>query len=226
MRKIVYTLLFTALTLTSLVAQEPLVTEFLGIPIDGSKAELLKRIKEKGFVSNKSTPDILEGEFNGQPVLLQVATYKDKAYRVFLMDAYPSNEANIKVRFNTLCQQFNDNPKYTSFEEQYFIPMKQPLSSNARYEAHYYVSATPEEQQQLGERLTAFAIENYTQEELADPTDEVTQQLRTYEASQRQQLDNTVTMRSVWFIIVKDFAEYRIAMYYDNCYNQAKGEDL
>ena len=32
--------------------------------------------------------------------------------------------------------------------------------------------------------------------------------------------------RQVWFMIDERYGEYRILMYYDNCYNQANGEDL
>ena len=35
---------------TTAVAQEKDVTKFLGIPIDGSKSDMIQKLKEKGFV--------------------------------------------------------------------------------------------------------------------------------------------------------------------------------
>ena len=32
--------------------------------------------------------------------------------------------------------------------------------------------------------------------------------------------------KTVWFIISESYGKYYIAMYYDNVYNQANGEDL
>ena len=37
---------------------------------------------------------------------------------------------------------------------------------------------------------------------------------------------NMEEKKSVWFMICKDGGEYYIAMYYDNKYNEANGEDL
>ena len=32
--------------------------------------------------------------------------------------------------------------------------------------------------------------------------------------------------RQVWFMIGEQYGKYYIQMYYDNCYNNANGEDL
>ena len=49
------------------------VTQFLGIPVDGTKTEMVQKLKAKGFKYN-STYDWLEGEFNGREVVLLIAT--------------------------------------------------------------------------------------------------------------------------------------------------------
>lgn len=48
------------------------VTRFLGIPVDGSKSEMIHRLKEKGFQYNQST-GALRGEFNGLEVDIYVS---------------------------------------------------------------------------------------------------------------------------------------------------------
>lgn len=46
------------------------VTRFLGIPIDGTKAEMISKLKDKGFTSVPGTDGMLEGEFNGRMFML------------------------------------------------------------------------------------------------------------------------------------------------------------
>lgn len=60
------------------------VTRFLGIPVDGSKSEMIHRLKEKGFQYNQST-GALRGEFNGLEVDIYVVTTKKLAVLWLLM---------------------------------------------------------------------------------------------------------------------------------------------
>ena len=43
------------------------VTQFLGIPIDGNKKEMVRKLKEKGY-QNDPMSEALVGEFNGANV--------------------------------------------------------------------------------------------------------------------------------------------------------------
>ena len=59
-------LLFAAMMMlfaTTANAQKD-ITKFLGIPIDGTKAEMIQKLKAKGFTSKAYDSEILEGEFN------------------------------------------------------------------------------------------------------------------------------------------------------------------
>ncbi len=55
----------------------PDVTRFLGIPIDGTRSEMISKLKAKGFTSVPGT-DMLEGEFNGKNVYVNVQTNNRK----------------------------------------------------------------------------------------------------------------------------------------------------
>ena len=90
-------LLFTSL---SLFAQSA-VTKFLGIPVDGFKPDMIRALKEKGFVSSITDKDILEGEFNGTQVNVYTATNNNKVYRIMVCDAKTMGETDIKIRFST-----------------------------------------------------------------------------------------------------------------------------
>ena len=87
------------------------VTQFLGIPVDGTKMEMVQKLKAKGFKYN-STYDWLVGEFNGREVVLLIAANNNKVWRVAVRDKWTTDEANIKIRFNALCRQFAKNEKY------------------------------------------------------------------------------------------------------------------
>lgn len=131
---------------TTAVAQEKDVTKFLGIPVDGFKSEMIQKLKEKGFVP--SSNDTLEGEFNGTSVSLSVVTNNNKVYRIFIADKHTKNETDIKIRFNNLCSQFENNKRYISIGEQ-TISEDDDISynmsvKNKRYEAVFYQKALSE----------------------------------------------------------------------------------
>lgn len=204
------------------------VTKFLGIPVDGTKAEMIQKLKAKGFQYN-SSQDYLTGEFNGQDVQVSVVTNNNKVYRIMVSDIVGLNEADIRIRFNTLCQQFEDNKKYLASDD-YKISQDERISfemsiHNKRYEAAYYqtgfesidtLAIQEEAIQYFSSQYTAEQVETMSDEEKAD-------------AIQRfaiQYLIDQMKNRSVWFIIHEKFGKYYIVMYYDNGYNQANGEDL
>ena len=111
MKKILLSLTLLMLSVAMYAQNE--VTKFLGIPIDGTKADMIQKIKAKGFSYN-AQEDCLEGIFNGEKVCVSVQTNKNKVWRIAVMDKTDRDETQIKIRFNNLCQQFDDNPKYYS----------------------------------------------------------------------------------------------------------------
>ena len=91
--------------------EEKDVTKFLGIPVDGYKPAMIEKLKAKGFRSIPNA-DLLEGEFNGTDVLLSIVTNNNKVWRIMLTDKnFTRNVTDIKIRFNQLCKQFENNPK-------------------------------------------------------------------------------------------------------------------
>ena len=125
---------------TTVFAQKE-VTKFLGIPIDGYKSEMIQKLKAKGYKYN-STADCLEGEFNGRNVIIGVVTNNNKVYRIAVFDKDYSNETDIRIRFNTLCGQFENNSKYIGSRDQK-ISESDDISyeisvHSKRYEAVFY----------------------------------------------------------------------------------------
>lgn len=66
-------------------------------------------------------------------------------------------------------------------------------------------------------------LSKYTEDELKHPSEEIMKEVD--DVATRISLD-LFHMKSVWFRICENYGEYYIAMYYDNEYNRANGEDL
>lgn len=202
------------------------VTKFLGIPVDGSKSEMIQKLKAKGFQYN-SKLDLLEGEFNGRDVEISVVTNNNKVYRIMVIDKIGSSESDIKIRFNTLCQQFENNKKYVSFDD-FILPEDENISyemsiNNKRYQASYFQQLEINDSIAFANEAILALLSKYTEEQLANPTEEMRQEFR--EATFSYMMD-LYLKKSVWFMINERFGKYYIIIYYDNGYNQANGEDL
>ena len=145
-------------------------------------------------------------------------------------DVTSSSESDIRIRFNTLCRQFENNKKYQSLSsESYIIPEDENISyemsvNNKRYQASYF--QIPEggiDSTTIMKETQSFIFSKYSQEQLASLTEEQTQELMT---EVLLYMTEKFYNRSVWFMIDEMYGDYYILLYYDNGYNQADGEDL
>ena len=203
------------------------VTKFLGVPVDGSKSEMIQKLKAKGYTSSQHNKDILVGEFNGMNVNIHVVTNNNKVYRIMVCDANSIDEGEIKIRFNRLCGQFKKNSKYLSLKD-YTIPDDEDISyemtvNSKKYEAVFYQAPLVVDSVETANKLRAALLVKYTEDQLANPTEEIKKDI--YETSTSFVVD-MMLKKPVWFRIEKFAGKYYIAMYYDNEYNMANGEDL
>lgn len=199
----------------------------MGIPIDGFKPEMIKKLKEKGFVSSTTDKDILEGEFNGTQVNVHVATNNNKVCRIILCDAHQRDETDIKIRFNKLCQQFKNNSKYISLDD-YTIPEDEDISyemrvNSKRYEAIFYQNPVITDSLAIANDIKEIILQKYSEKELENPTDDVKTDITKMSLSYAMDL---MSKKPVWFMISEFYGKYYITMFYDNEYNRANGEDL
>ena len=228
MKKFLFSLLATLLTL-SLYAQND-VTTFLGIPVDGFKSEMRQKLIAKGFTPKKvGTKESLEGEFNGTDVLIYIVTNNNKVYRIMVCDANTQDEANIKIRFNKLVNQFENNKRYTALD-QYTISDTEDISyemlfHKKTFDALFYQNPDMEKVDTLAlqNKIREQLLEKYKPEQLENPTEEMKQE--EHAIAMRIGMD-MIFKKPVWFRICESYGEYYITMYYDNEYNHANGEDL
>lgn len=237
MKKLLYAIIALLYAATMQAQEEQKdVTKFLGIPVDGYKPAMIEKLKAKGFRSIPNT-DLLEGEFNGTKVYVGVVTNNNRVYRIGLSDKNTRGETDIKARFNRLCRQFRNNPKYKTFrtEEEQTIPDNEDLSyeitvHDKRYEAVFYQISQLDTVAIYNESKQSLLSE-YTQEQLDNPTEEISAAIRQIYLANKTWYDSQNILalfnKTVWFMIAKESTgEYRIMMFYDNKYNEADGEDL
>ncbi len=227
MTRFIFSLFITLMTLTAYAQKD--VTKFLGIPVDGTKAEMIQKLKSKGFKSSYYDKDILEGQFNGADVNVHIVTNGNKVYRIMVADKTSRDETNIRIRFNRLCQQFEINSKYTSFTENQSISDNEDIDYNIlvhkkRYQAAYFQQPEAMDTIAIRNELTNLYLSKYTQEQLENPTSAIKADC---ENITMDYIYDIISKKSVWFMISEDgYNKYSIFMYYDNLYNQANGEDL
>lgn len=196
MRKFLTLLAIIAISASTFAQKE--VTKFMGIPVDGSPTEMIKKLKTKGFKTDEGFtqavkrrgidwdgPEVLIGYFNGEKVIVSLLVEQNKVWSIYLLDKDTRDETQIKRRFNTLVRQFENNDKYVYFYEQTIADDEdisyQMTVNKKQYDAYFF---------QKGE-------------------------------------DGTVDeKRFVWFQISQGSEGYRIDMFYENEYNQADGSDL
>ncbi|MDE5705876.1 hypothetical protein [Muribaculum sp.] len=227
MKKTIAGFILALVTICAAYAQKD-VTQFLGIPIDGSKSAMIQKLKAKGFKANSYKKDVLEGEFNGMDVNVHIVTNGDKVCRIMVCDANPVDERSIKIRFNNLCRQFKKNPKYMSMDD-YIIPDDEDISyaitvNNKRYEAIFYQHPVElSDTTLIQEKIIPILTEKYTPEQLANPTGEMKSEMM---KKALEYMIELYTNKPVWFMISDLYGKYYITMFYDNEYNRANGEDL
>jgi hypothetical protein len=207
------------------------VTTFLGIPVDGYKSEMRKKLISKGFTpKTQAGSEYFEGEFNGADVHVFIGTNNNKVYRIMVCDANTLDEANIKIRFNKLVGQFERNKRYTQLLEDQRISEYEDISyemtvNNKIYEAVFYqkLDTTKIDYEAIMLQVKQDLLEKYSVDELKKPSEELQSEILS--AAMMKTLE-FATKKSVWFRIEQHYGKYYIAMFYDNEYNHSDGEDL
>lgn len=208
------------------------VTTFLGIPVDGTKQQMKQKLISKGFVPKiNGTEEYFVGEFNGTNVHVYIVTNNNKVYRIMVCDANTIDEANIKIRFNRLVSQFENNKRYMSLsdsESQMLsddVDISYQMALNKIIEAVFYQKPNVEtmDTDGLQKNFETEFLKKYTKEQLDNPTEEIKHEMVEYIT--KKTLD-VLMKKTVWFRIQRHYGEYFISMFYDNEYNKANGDDL
>ena len=208
--------------------------KFLGIPVDGSKSEMVAALKDKGFRYD-SNSGFLVGDFNGRESHIWIVENHGKVYRVVVFDANTSGEGQIRIRFNNLIHQFeNSNGKYYYIDQNDKIPEDEDISHETivhdkQYSAEFIYNPLYGNDE-LRNRLVNEAVEEI---KLSSEKKGITYEEFYSDKDLYNQLVSSVTDKiiqmskgSVWFKIFEHYGKYYIGFYYDNLLNAPNGEDL
>ena len=208
--------------------------KFLGIPVDGSKSEMVAALKDKGFRYD-SNYGFLVGDFNGRESHIGIVENHGKVYRVVVFDANTCDAGQIRIRFNNLIHQFeNSNDKYYYINQNDKIPEDEDISyeisvNNKQYSAEFIYNPLYGNDE-LRDRLVNEAVEEI---KLSSEKKGITYEEFYSDKDLYNQLVSSVTDKiiqmsnsSVWFKIFEHYGKYYIGIYYDNLVNKPNGEDL
>lgn len=196
--------------------------KFLGIPVDGTEANMIAQLKQKGFTYD-ATQKCLKGKFNGRQSHVFISTNYGRVDRIYVADADVMDEADIRVRFNNLISQMNNNSKYFAIGNDEISESEdisyEMMVHNKRYEASYSLvpQLTEEDQKAILARVAAM------KDELEGKEESEIQAAALIVAMKYAYEKSTGT---VWFMISESYGRYYISMYYDNLKNRPNGEDL
>ncbi len=152
-------------------------------------------------------------------------------------DAVGTSEAEIRIRFNNLCKQFENNEKYIpqNFIGGYEIDGNEDISyemvvNNKRYQAAYYQVSAKEIDTITINNFVNDVQKLYTEEEMQRISENGLEGLSDEDKTKAKQLWDMFlrifSHKSVWFMISEEYGRYYINIYYDNELNMANGEDL
>lgn len=235
MRKVFFIIVLSFLVFSA-YGQDPGVVKFLGIPVDGTKGEMISRIKEKGF-GYYSGEDCLYGKFNGKYVEVFIETNHGAVYWV-IVKYYTGSEKAVIDEYNELLDQFNRNKKYFAVRENKAIPKEEHIAyemamNHKSYAApFYYISPdvfTPEESDRI--RAVMDKVQGVPLDSLEAHTPEIAYSLLPDDWSEEYFLEYakkwlSVMDGKVWFAIVPDDGSFTITINYQNLKNRPDGEDL
>ena len=132
-------LLITLLVFFATTASAQEVIDFMGIPMEGTKAEMLAKLKEKGF-RETDDPNMLEGLLDDIPVEVAVLdNSRVNVYGIELRHEMGCDEAEAIERYNSLLLKFRNDPKYNDgFSE--LIPEGEPIAQRLRADTNVYTA--------------------------------------------------------------------------------------
>lgn len=236
MKKLIFTFwMFVSLTVNAQISN---AVRFMGVPVDGTKENMISQLKLKGFQYDTES-DYIYGKFNGEDVIIYVGTNKDVVDRIMVTSVNPVSETDIKIKFNTLVRQFENNDKYFSLSEDQSIDDDVDISydisiKKKRFQAAYHQCYTKDEI----DALKTLINDNYeTFMDNFDKSSELKESGLSFDGTKDENINTIAALmgmaymmnNDVWFMISESqtrYNYYMITMFYDNLSNRPNGEDL
>lgn len=156
--------LVAILVLFAVTASAQEVIDFMGIPIDGTKAELFAQLKKKGF-RETDKPNLLVGLFDDLSVeVVALDNSRDQVYEMDLRHEMGNDETLAIERYNGLLLKFRNDPRYNdSYSE--LIPEGEPIGEKLRSDRNLYTACFTQVGANGYVRVKLFKTNNWKDEE-------------------------------------------------------------
>lgn len=146
-------------------------------------------------------------------------------YRIAVIDKHFTTEADIKIRFNNLCRQFEQNKRYINIGETQAISEDVDISyemtvNKKRFQASYHQQPSEVNEATNRQKVFEHFQSIYPGLNKNNITTAISAEIELY------YFEHYYQAKSVWFMIYEEYGNYKILMFYDNEHNHAKGEDL
>ena len=194
---------------------------FVGVPIGGTKSQMIKALETKGFEVDYK--EEMTGMFNGEEVTVKISTNRGIVDRILVEYPVHFNVNDNRIKYNMLLSRFNRNAKYVSVNPRTEIPADEEifwkLNANSKYydavyfylqkgiDAGQWVDRFKKEfQKQYNKPLTGLSYEEMEESLFCLPKD-----------------ISDAVCGVVWFTMVNISC---ISINYINFKNRPRGEDL
>lgn len=218
MARIIFSLLILLSSLT-IYAQKD-ITKFLDIPIDGTKAEMIQRLEDKGFKYDIYS-DLLTGNLNNTGVIVYVSTHNNAVSNIIVADTTSYDRNNIALRFNNLLSNFENNPNYTkAMGQEIFLhtDMVEDKVSEHIFNTHSKSAVfLQENRNQILTKIKHRLLHKYSEEQILNPNPDfsiycdIQIEIINYAQSEAK--------KQVIFYIKKQHGKYNLILSYQNLYN-------
>lgn len=223
---------FFMLTFAFTTAYGAQITRFLGIPVDGSKADMIENLKQKGYTYHDAE-DYFTGYYFGSPVYIFLQTVKGKVSRVVVYDIPQRNEQEIKARFNMVYDKFSNSSRYIPHQKKNArISDKEVISDQMRHHKLYKAVFKQIKEKALNpENIVKASMvpQGATTIDAEILNDDYYERSRRIHARALAHINKHVAHdtegheNQVWFSISERFGKYALILFYDNIPNLLDG---
>lgn len=214
-----------SLMLSVYVFSKEETTRFLGIPVDGPKSEMIRKLQAKGY-EYVSEEDFFMGFYMGDPVYLFLQTVNDKVSRVIVYDIEQRTEEEIKYRFNSIYSRFAFNSRYERLGKRNLVLTP---DDKLAYEMkrHNYIHKAVFKQVKVDEgdadiakaSAPAVGVHPVDMEQIKGDYRERRRRMHARAIGYVNRHTNESYKSQVWFVITERFGKFGVVMLYDNVPN-------
>lgn len=225
MKKSFISIVVFFLTVCSVLAQVKVsenILSFSGVPINGTKAQIIKSLSTKGF-EYSDLYDHLTGMFNGEEVTLKISTNHGVVDRIIVNYPYCSEGNDTRIKYNMLLSRFNRNDKYICINPRKEVPAEERinrmLSDNSKYyDAVYFYLKQGSDPEQWANEYKKEYQKMYNKPLAGLSYEEMEEALFCLSNKISEAVSGVV-----WFTMV---SQHQININYINFKNRPRGEDL